>query len=470
MGRNRRRVTRVAAAIALTAAVFGCAAAPVGASPAPIKHVFIIVLENKNFAESFGSDTQAPYLAQTLPSQGALLPNYYGTAHDSLANYIAMVSGQGPNPQTQADCQSYDQFLPGTPTEDGQYLGQGCVLPPGVASIANQLEGAGFTWSAYQEEMNAGAPPGAERPCRHPAIGANDSGSGSFTDGYVTKHNPFMYFHSIIDFPTCVQNDVDLSHLPTDLQSKHTTANYSFISPTMCSDGHNEPCRDGRPGGLEQADQFLRDWVPMILASPGYQDHGLLIVTFDEAHSADDCFNSPCPTGSDPSACCGEKPGPNTPNNAGIEAGLGGGRVGAVLLSPCITPGTVDETPYNHYSMLRSIEDLFGLDHLGFAGQDGLVTFSEGNVFASGPCVSIDLTRKPRKAEVGKKTRFRFQVTSVADECVHGVEIRFAGKRAFTDDAGRAKIRTTLKSERRYRVRATKGGCDPDSARIKAHD
>ena len=87
-----------------------------------------------------------------------------------------------------------------------------------------------------------------------------------------------------------------------------------------------------------------------------------------------------------------------------------------------------------------------------------------------GPCAAIDLTRKPRKAEVGAKTRFRFQVSSVADECVHGVQIRFAGKRAFTDDAGGAKIRTTLKSERRYRVRATKGGCDPDSVRIRAHN
>jgi hypothetical protein len=149
-----------------------------------------------------------------------------------------------------------------------------------------------------------------------------------------------------------------------------------------------------------------------------------------------------------------------------------------VLLSPCIQPGTVDETPYNHYSMLRSIEDLFGLDHLGYAGQDGLVSFGQGEVFADGLCAGItnnndqhiDLTHKPRKAEVGEKIRFRFKVGSAADECMHGVEISFAGERAFTDDAGQAKIRTTLRSERRYRVRATKGGCDPDSSRIRAHD
>ena len=91
------------------------------------------------------------------------------------------------------------------------------------------------------------------------------------------------------------------------------------------------------------------------------------------------------------------------------------------------------------------------------------------SVFAEGPCVAIELNRRPRKAEVGEKTRFRFQVSSDSDDCVRGVEIRFAGKRTFTNADGRAKVRTTLKAVRRYRVRATKGGCEPDSAKIRAH-
>jgi hypothetical protein len=314
------------------------------------------------------------------------------------------------------------------------------------------------------EDMNA--PYGLEQPCRHPATGAQDDNqTAEPNDMYATRHNPFVYFHSIIDTPSCQQNDVDFSHLAGDLQSKQTTASYSFIVPNLCNDGHDEPCKNGEPGGLAQADGWLRDHVPQILASPGYRDHGLLMVTFDEAEAPPEAAAGD----SDASACCNEQPGPNTPNPGGLIIGPGGGRIGAVLLSPCIEPGTIDPTPYNHYSMLRSFEDLFGLDHLGYAGQEGLVTFSEGSVFSSGPCAAIDLTRRPRRAEVGDRTRFRFQVSSVADECVHGVQIRFAGKRAFTDDAGRAKIRTTLKSRRRYRVRATKGGCDPDSARIRAH-
>jgi hypothetical protein len=55
--------------------------------------------------------------------------------------------------------------------------------------------------------------------------------------------------------------------------------------------------------------------------------------------------------------------------------GPGGGRIGAVLVSPLIKPGTVSKTPYNHYSLLRSIEDIFGLDYLGYAGQAGLKPF-----------------------------------------------------------------------------------------------
>ncbi len=95
------------------------------------------------------------------------------------------------------------------------------------------------------------------------------------------------------------------------------------------------------------------------------------MVTFDEAE-----------TGSPEAAtaCCGEVPGPNSPL-PGIN-GPGGGRVGAVLVSPFVAPGTVNDTPYNHYALLRTVEDVFGLDHLGFAGADGLASFGP-DVFAA---------------------------------------------------------------------------------------
>ena len=91
---------------------------------AKIGHVFVIVLENENADVTFGPDSPAPYLAEGLPSRGVFLPNYYGVTHLSLGNYVAMISGQGSNVETQADCQFYTDVVPGLPAIDGQVLGQ----------------------------------------------------------------------------------------------------------------------------------------------------------------------------------------------------------------------------------------------------------------------------------------------------------------------------------------------------------
>jgi phosphatidylinositol-3-phosphatase len=357
----RRLVLTVLLAVGLIA---GGTSAAHAAVP-KVNHVFIVVLENENEESTFGPDTKIPYLAQTLTSQGAYVPDYYATGHLSLDNYISMVSGQSPNAETQADCQFYTQFEPGIPTSDGQFIGQGCVYPPGVQNIATQLEGAGLTWKGYMQDMGADLARDGSSTCAHPALNSHDgTQTATATDQYAARHNPFIYFHSIIDFPTCQANDVNLDRLAPDLASASTTPNYAFITPDLCNDGHDEPCADGQPGGMTQANTFLQGLVPQILASPAYQDRGLLIITFDEAEAEDDA-----------SACCNEQPGPNTINPGGLIPGPGGGLIGAVMLSPCIKPGTVTENDYNHYSLLRSVEDNFGLPHLGYAGQAGLQPF-----------------------------------------------------------------------------------------------
>src|ERR1700750_188848 len=86
------------------------AAVPASAVTPPVKHVWVLVLENENADSTFGADSKAPYLAKTLTSQGEFLPNYYATGHESLDNYISMISGQAPNPQTQSDCQFFTEF------------------------------------------------------------------------------------------------------------------------------------------------------------------------------------------------------------------------------------------------------------------------------------------------------------------------------------------------------------------------
>lgn len=202
--------------------------------------------------------------------------------------------------------------------------------------------------------------------CRHPAIGTADPDEGAKPGNqYATKHVPFVYFHSIIDRPICNTNVVDLSALQSDLASTSTTPSYSFITPDLCADGHDASCADpSQPGGggYGGIDNFLKTWIPQIIYSPAYADGGLVIVTFDEASG-------------DATSCCGEPQSPNLGGGQNGGSGPGGGRTGTVLLSRYIKAGTVNNTPYNHYSMLASLENLFGVPHLGYAGQYGLQTF-----------------------------------------------------------------------------------------------
>jgi len=343
----------------------------------PIRHVFVLLLENQSYGVTFGSQSPASYLARTLPARGALLSQYYAIGHASLGNYIALISGQAPNLATQLDCSTYADFRPSAASldEHGQLHGSGCIYPRSVPSLPDQLEAAGFTWRAYMEDM--GKNPAREpATCGHVRPGATETTNvASAGDQYAAKHNPFVYFHSIIDDQLrCDTHVVNLERLPQDLASVSTTANYSFITPNLCSDGHDVHCIDGRTGGLAAIDQFLRRWVPLIEASPAFGADGLLIVTFDESDGAG-------AEGS--SACCAEKALAGARFQPGF-SGPGGGRIGAIVLSKFVRPGTVSTVPYNHYSLLRTVEALFGLPYLGYAAEKGLQVFG-ADVFSATP-------------------------------------------------------------------------------------
>lgn len=339
--------------------------------PSRVRHVFVIVLENEPYPITFGAQSPAPYLAHELPKQGALLSNYYGIGHYSLDNYIAMISGQAPNAATQNDCHVFSEFVRTRPGLDanGQAIGAGCVYPADVKTLADQLEAAGYTWKGYMEDM--GADPAREAAaCGHVPVGAVDvTNHATPKDEYADKHDPFVYFHSIIDdHARCAAHVVNLDALENDLRSVASTPNFSFITPGLCHDGHDAPCKNGEPGGLVSADKFLREWVPQILASPAFKQDGLLVITFDE--------------GTDGAACCGEQGLPGGPQPG--QFGPGGGRIGAVLISPFIAPGTVSQVPYNHYAFLRSMEDIYGLPHLGYAGAPQVRSFG-ADVFTAAP-------------------------------------------------------------------------------------
>jgi hypothetical protein len=361
------------AAVLAAAASNSSATADGSYRPPKVRHIFVIMLENEDYATTFGDPQADPYLAQTLPSQGALLENYYATGHESNDNYISIVSGQPPNPANQADCQLYDNFLLGIEEPGGVESGIGCVYPASVANIGTQLTGAGMSWKAYEQDM--GNDPNRESAaCGHPQLESKDETQEAVEgDGYATRHDPFVYFHSVIDNQTyCDEHVVALgtpsgampadalrgeTGLAEDLKSASRTPNFSFITPNLCEDGHDYPCKN-QPGGasaLADIDRFLEVWVPKITSSPAFKENGLLEITFDESDGAQ----------SDASSCCEEKPGPDSPL-PGI-TGPGGGRIGAVALSPYIKPHTVSELPYNHYSSLATFESLFGLPRLAYA-------------------------------------------------------------------------------------------------------
>ena len=357
-----------------------------------IKHVFVIVLENEGFDTTFGPTSKAPYLSRALTSQGVLLTQYYGTTHASLGNYIAMISGQAATTATQNDCQTYADFVLQGMTLDGQAVGHGCVYPSEIKTLADQLTTSGKTWRAYMGDM--GNDPARESAvCGHPALNALDhtqtaeapSASVPLGDQYASRHNPFVYFHSIIDSAEC-SNVVSLTELAGDLRSESTTPDFVFVTPNLCDDGHDGPCVNGKPGGLVSADAFLRTWVPMIQASEAYRDNGLLVIIFDEGGFTATQDASGLTITFQGQYCCSEQPGPNVkpfPQVSQIVPGVtlaindyGGDRTGAVLLSPLLKGGTVSNTPFNHYSLLKTLEDIFGADrYLGYAGQPGLLSF-----------------------------------------------------------------------------------------------
>jgi len=358
----------IGAALAAAATLAAPAQSPVTAAPV-VRHIFLIVLENESYAQTFGARSPAAYLAHTLPSAGLLLSRYYAVGHNSLDNYLALVSGQAPNEDTQGDCLRYSDFQLRAPTLDaaGQALGRGCVYPRLVPSLADQLEAAGLTWKGYMEDMGNDARR-ERRTCGHAPLGGLDGTElAERGDQYAAKHDPFVYFHAIIDDRArCDAHVVNLDRLPRDLASAATTPNYVFITPNLCHDGHDAPCVDGEPGGLISADAFLRRWVPLIVASAAFRRDGLLIVTFDESSAAGTEMAT---------ACCGERPLPGARWPPGI-FGPGGGRIGAVLLSPFIKPGQVSDVPFNHYALLRSIEQLYGLAPLGYAASPALPTLA----------------------------------------------------------------------------------------------
>jgi hypothetical protein len=150
------------------------------------------------------------------------------------------------------------------------------------------------------------------------------------------KHNPFAYFRGIRDNPDRCARVAPFSEFAGDLAAGKAP-DYAFIVPDMCNDGHD--C------SLATVDRWLSEHVPAILASPAWQDSGLLIVTFDEGDTKD--------------GCCGT---------------AAGGRVVTILLSPLVTTGATSDLAYTHYSVLSTIAEGLGIAAPGDAVSTAPIT------------------------------------------------------------------------------------------------
>jgi phosphatidylinositol-3-phosphatase len=340
----------------------------------PIKHVFLIVLSDAPYASVFGPSSTAPYLTGTLEHKGELLVRYDAVAHEELANELAMLSGQGPTAETAANCPNYTALAPASVGAEGQLIGNGCVYPASTETLAGQLSAKHLSWRAYLQGTDEGGPAGV---CSHPALGQPDptADQTASSGAYATFRNPFVYFDSVLESPQCDADDVGLDKLEFDLASAKRTPNFAYIVPDRCHDANPTPCTPGAPAGVAQANAFLQKVVPEIIGSKAYEESGLLVITTDQAPSSGEFADS--------SSCCGQPLFPNVPSKTLTGAPRGGGAVGALLLSPYVKGASTSQERFNHFSLLRTIEDLFGLKHLGYAGLAAVKSF-EPAMFTAG--------------------------------------------------------------------------------------
>jgi len=312
----------------------------------PVKHVFVISLSSPGYEQAFGAQAQMPYLSATLRPQGILLDHYAALDAGALPNGIAAISGQPPNSATKEGCPEYEAFTT-APNRKGVLDGAGCVYPVETQTIADQLTLAQLKWRAYVGGMvdEAGAP----ADCVHPDPG--EPSTAAQPGGYAASQNPFTYFHSLLDLGDCGENDVPLEQLGKDLAKAEKTPSYSFIAPTPCEAGTAGQCPPGAVEGAAAADAFLSTWVPKILASSAYKADGALVVAFSTVNPV--------------------SPGGPPPAGDGL-------RTGALVISPFAQPGATDSAPYDAYSLLRSSEDLLGLEPLGLAAGAKVKSFAAG--------------------------------------------------------------------------------------------
>lgn len=259
-------------------------------STAPWKptKVFMILLENRNWQDVVGS-ASAPYI-NSLLTMGAHAEQYFNAplVHPSEPNYLWLEAGE-----------NFGILNDNEPSSNSQST---------TAHLVTQLEKAGKTWKSYQEDI-----PGTDCPL-------------TSVMNYAPKHNPMVFFEDVTDKNSatsqhCISHVRPYTELANDLTSD-TVADYNFLTPNLCNDGHNAcpPLNDQ----IKQADAWLSTEVPKILASKAYTDGAVLFITWDESE-------------------------------------LGDHPIGMIVLSKDAKVGYSNTIKYTHSSTLRTVQEIFGL-------------------------------------------------------------------------------------------------------------
>jgi phosphatidylinositol-3-phosphatase len=266
------------------------------AQPTNVKTVFVVVMENHNWSQFRGA-SNAPYINNTLLPQASHAEQYYNppNLHPSLPNYLWMEAGT-----------NFGILNDNDPSINHQST---------TAHLVTQLNNAGISWKTYQEDIS-----GTNCPL-------------TSVNKYAPKHNPFVYFDDVTNTndpnsANCILHVRPFTELATDLQN-NTVAQYVFITPNLCDDGHDSCAPVSDP--IRQTDNWLQANMPMILNSTAYQNGGAIFITWDE--------------------------------------GVGGdGPIGMIVLSPYAKGGGYSNTiHYTHGSLLRTVEEIFAVSLLGDA-------------------------------------------------------------------------------------------------------
>ena len=313
-----RRAIALAGFATLLAMIVGSGSVSANSSRTDLKnyqHVFVIMMENTGYAALIGNPN-APWINSAAHSYG-LATSYFGVVHPSQPNYIAATAG-----------------IQGADSDADEILS--------VPNIVDQLESHGKSWKAYMQSYSL---------CSDPLASACGN------QLYERKHNPFVSFSDVQNSPARMANIADLSQLNSDLAAG-SVPNYVWISPDQCNDMHGrgaaapDPCRFANVQGLiATGDAFLSEWVGKIMSSSAWNGNSAIFIAWDES----DFTGSSTDFGfGDTSGCCDSI------------ANHGGGHVVTLVISHSDHAARTSNVSYNHYSLLRTIQDGWQLGCLGF--------------------------------------------------------------------------------------------------------